>query len=463
MLLDETTAGEAEARAAMAPAVPQPDPALTGPADTRVRATARDDSPNFFGLGPQDYTRTMMSAFQDPEMLIKMGEIALKYQQPQWLDYLKRGHEVQKENAGTAVMKLIGGDKDGALQAFNASGQHKATGIGDNGDGTYTINMTGPDGQPIARRMDPKKEMLSFLTPPQFIAHQDREGKLNVQQAGLESRERGLNAQMEARERMLTERLRSAELNAAEREATRRELNAIKDQAAANIYDLRTRGLEVTSQNNELRGKLLEAQTALANARTGKVDAETAAGPKRNWGQINNEISREADKTDYSQVPDGMGLGKTRTDAGKAAQIRSIAQRLARQNPDFADSPADAVFAAAQKMKEIDAMVTSQVETEATQVKAGEPGLFDKSNKKDYYGKDGAKNIEEWKAKRTEYLRKQALGGMGLGTNDAAKVTNGRTASGPISTAKAPYPEGTQLKGPDGKTYVVKGGVPVPQ
>lgn len=52
---------------------------------------------------------------------------------------------------------------------------------------------------------------------------------------------------------------------------------------------------------------------------------------------------------------------------------------------------------------------------------------------------------------------------------EAIEVLDGETNSPPAlktntpKTAETPYPDGTSLKGPDGKIYVVRNGVPVPQ
>ena len=389
---DAMNAGEAEARGGLAPAAAPPQAETT---TLGTNATGGNEVPTMFGMDPPTYTNTMLSVFQDPQAMMHIGEIAMKYQQPQWLDYLKQGYLAQKENAGSAVMRLLAGDKQGALEAFNASGQHKASAINDVGDGTYDIVATGPDGQQYTRRLDPKKAMLQFLSPPQYIAHQDRETALNAKETSLKQQQ----SQFEDRQRLALD-------IAAGKKDTADQLNTLRDQRWADRS-------QYERDIGESRGKLLEAQTALANARTGAVGTA-----KRNWGQINNAIDRESRQA--LQTTDE--LGKTRVNEGQLAQVRARAQALTKADPDrYAEAPAEAVYAATQELRQIDSVVGPQVEQEAAVIKAAEPGLFDSGNRADYYKKKGVKDLAEWKTKRADELRAAAMSSAGLSAVGAPK------------------------------------------
>lgn len=65
-------------------------------------------------------------------------------------------------------------------------------------------------------------------------------------------------------------------------------------------------------------------------------------------------------------------------------------------------------------------------------------------------------DIETSKASKQAYLRSMGLAGTGADASTASRPGAAPTVNG------APYTEGTKLTGPDGKPYIVQGGVPVP-
>lgn len=475
---DEANAGEAQARANMAGlgmTTPQPDPAETGPVDYRQTATARDDTTPF-GIPPERYTKGMLSALKNPEALIEMGRLAVEYQQPGWLDFLKRGHEVQRENAGDAMLALVRKDIPGALQLFNASGQHKADSIDDNGDGTFNVNVRGADGKPYVRKVNPEQDLATFLTPPKFLEQQNREAKVNQQMAAVEARSRDVDARLASAEKIADAKRQMEDKVAEIRDRYQTEKNALGEKVAQDranyqmgLLDAKMQGMGLQGALLDSKRGLLQAQTELANARTGAV----GAGKPVNWNTINSQITTHAKLNDYAMVEDKQNFGKKKLDHGRANTLASIAQKMAREDPEsYAASPAATVEAAVAKLKVIEQQVGEQVDTAAKVVSDAAPFLIGKADfwqnvKLPVNGKTvviKATGPADFKTKAAEALTKAALSNEGLGPTPE-KSTGSRTATGTISrpaTGAAPYPDGTPLTGPDGKKYVVQGGKPVP-
>lgn len=95
---------------------------------------------------------------------------------------------------------------------------------------------------------------------------------------------------------------------------------------------------------------LIGAQTEAARARAERDSAKAAEGPKppkpRNWTSFDNEVSRAAgDLATSTDV-----TGKKAIDYDRKGQIRSLAQKLAREDPEAYDSPAAAVDAAVERL-----------------------------------------------------------------------------------------------------------------
>jgi hypothetical protein len=460
--LDEGAPGEAEARARMAAAsqagladvsAPAAPAAAETPAATAVPAGLSAAEPERaattpFGMSAPEFTHGMLSAFKNPDVLIKLGELAVKYQQPQFLDYLQKGWAAQKENAGTAVMKLIGGDTQGAMQAFNASGQHKATSIVPNGDGTYNIALTGPDGQPYVRKMDPHKEMLSFLTPPQYIAHADREGQLRAKEEAIANQARAVDVKAQVQRDI-----------ADMRERYQKELISLGQQKAednfnyrSGLIDAKMAALGQASQNMGLKTDLLQAKIDLANSQAGLADARGAAvdaggtGNVGNRNTINAQIMTAAKSNSYVITKDAMG--KDRVDAGKANQVAAIAQYLVNKDPQtYGRAPANTVAAAVEKLKQIQQQVQGIVETQAAETAAQEPLIGrDKFWREQAVANVGgqrvpvkATGLADYKTKLSDMLTSQAIAGAGVAPPalPGAQPGGSRLVSGAIGQAPA--------------------------
>lgn len=471
---DEANAGEAPARANMAGlgmTTPQPDPAETGPVDYRQTATARDDTqPELLGMSPKQFTETMLPAFRDPELMMKLGEIAAKYKQPQFLDYLKRGYDAQKENAGDAMLALARGDKQAALMYFNGSGQHKADSIDDNGDGSFNVNIRGADGNPYVRKVNPVKDLPTFLTLPKFIEHQSREAKLDLQAKGLDARSADLDRRLASVETIAAAKRAMDDKVADIRDRHNKETEALGRQVADNNYAARMAALDAKLQTIGMAGQvagarteLLKAQTELANARTGAVGAEKPV----NWAAAQNDILRRAKLHAYSQVDIPGKLGEKKMDAGRAETLANFATKWARSNPgEFGGDPGRALDAGVEKLRTIEQQVGEQTKKEVELAKAAEPWI----NKGDFWQnkatvKIGDKMVpvkatgpSDFEKKTADLLTSAALAREGLASAGLPEKTQGsRLVSGAITSTATPA-IGDLFEGAGGQIYIVREG-----
>lgn len=123
------------------------------------------------GLPPPAQAQQM---FSDPAFLQGMAMIAAKHQRPEAMQWLERAHIAAKEGAFDAVGKLMAGDVQGAVQAWNQTGQFRdVINVNRNLDGTYAINRK--DGSTFT--LDPVKEYKRMLSPREYLAFQQNEAE----------------------------------------------------------------------------------------------------------------------------------------------------------------------------------------------------------------------------------------------------------------------------------------------
>lgn len=447
---------EAAGLAPEPPAAPMPQgpmPAEEAPLGTH--ATGGNEVPMFFGMDGPTYARVHQNVLRDPQKIFAIAELAMQYRQPQYLNWLERGYKAEQENAGEAAMRLIAGDTQGALQAFNASGRHKASAINAIGDGTYDVIASGPDGKQYTRRVDPQKEMLALLTPPQFIAHQDREKAIDQRAAAVDARGREVDARLAQGTEIAnlraatqtqignlradtakseTERKAERDRERAEHEKALRDIAQVKLDQGGRVIDAKIGQLNATADAATARGEL-------ARARAGVVGTSVAAGKPPNWNVINAQIAKAAKDSAY--VKRTGKDGRPAIDGGRLSILASAAQQLAKKDPELAANPALALQVAEAKLNEIDSMNAAKAPQDIATIKAGEPGWRDKQSTKDYYDFMGVKNAEEAALKVAAKRTQEALADIGLEVKDAGSImsgTNKRGApgavSGSISTAK---------------------------
>ncbi len=105
--------------------------------------------------------------FGDPETMLKLGKLAMKYNQPDALAWLERGHKAYKENAIAALQRLAAGDVDGAEEAYNKSGKGRVKiNREQNPDGSYSVTelTTG-----TKHNVNALPELKSYLSPDHYF------------------------------------------------------------------------------------------------------------------------------------------------------------------------------------------------------------------------------------------------------------------------------------------------------
>ena len=132
--------------------------------------------------------------FGDPQTMLKLGKLAMEYNQPDALQWLERGHKAYKENGIVALQRLAGGDLEGAKQAFNSSGRLRVDNFIDNKDGTYQAEL--PDGRVVM--INPEKQLKSHLDPQYYFKTLNDERQLaeherhNKEDEKLKNRDLGI-------------------------------------------------------------------------------------------------------------------------------------------------------------------------------------------------------------------------------------------------------------------------------
>lgn len=128
-------------------------------------AKVKEDDANQATQGWGDAFAKNPDLFGDPNTMLKLGKLAMEYNQPDAMMWLERGHKAYKENAIASLQRLAGGDIEGAKQAFNASGKGNVDDITKNEDGTYQVTLQG--GQKFT--VDAQKELKSYLSPDHYF------------------------------------------------------------------------------------------------------------------------------------------------------------------------------------------------------------------------------------------------------------------------------------------------------
>ncbi len=173
------------------PAAPVAAQAQAQPGVSDVRADPQ--------AAKNDHFKRTLNFFRDPERLKAAALAAASARRPDMLQWLKRGYEAQKENTGEALAKVISGDTQGALEIFNANGDMMAKSIEPGSKkGLYKITMQ--DGR--AQEIDPEKELLTLVTPPQMLQHLRNEEanaiRLQLGQGLIDARNTATTARSEA-------------------------------------------------------------------------------------------------------------------------------------------------------------------------------------------------------------------------------------------------------------------------
>lgn len=372
---------------------------------------------------PNDPATNALNFFRDPKRLAAAAAAAAAAQRPDMLAWLKRGHEAQKENSGEALARLIANDKQGAIAAFNANGEDKADSIeGGSKPGLFKIRFANG----LSREIDPRKELMTLLTPPQMETALNKEDqnaiKLELGRQLVDSRNQATQYRADAEAAKLGQRASEFDAKAADRAAQQAHLTAL---------------------------------TALANARAGHVGSggsgsgEVKYSPQR----FSNQLRLEAN--DLFSVVDPISKKQSIENPEGASIVRSLAESFAKQARMDGDSlsPAEAVRMGKDEYDRMRAAAETRAEQDVTNAKKSaevsltSPSTWTNITSSPNYGKSKTEN--EFRQKRVnEYIDEQL-----------------KTRSRAEPTKEAPkFQEGQRLVNKkDGKTYVVKNGVPVPE
>lgn len=310
-------------------------------------------------------------------MYRRFQEIAAKHGR---LDHHEAMKERLKKYQDEGVLDFIKKARQGAgetelVETFNKNGKVKLAGLRKVDDDDY-VGVTS-DGKDVS--LNTSRMIESLLGPKDLIAHTDRTEKTA---AALEAKRIGLEQQDRANAARAGER-------------------------TANIG-------------------LREAQAELARARAGAADRGKPDKP-RNWTSFDNEIGKAA--TDLSTSNDA---GKKVVDHARKASIKSMAQALARANPEDYASPGAAVDAAVERLDEVRAQAAARA-TREVQQNPGAPGAFKESP-------------DQFVRRRTDEIAKNELR-----TATPAKAK---------AAAASPAPSGAPKKGDVIDGYRFKGGNP---
>jgi hypothetical protein len=416
-----------------APVQPGLDTAPAGPAPAAPANGAVKPTPREGGIKP------MLDFFRDPERLQAAALIAAKAQRPDMLEWLKRGHEAQKENTGEALAKLAAGDKQGAIDMFNASGDMQAESIEDGSKkGTYKVNMKGG----ASREIDPHAELVSLLTPPKMVEHFDRQEVSDVRAQHYDQMSRA-----------------RAETTAATRDRD-----------------------NLKAQNDLLRiqntAALQESQIARNNSQSGWFDERSRGGGggrgRGNAGldEDGNPIPKPLTEQQYStrisaaaaaagRKPDPITGKEGTPDPNDVLRVKSMAQAL-RNNPNYKGaSPEELVDAAHEVIATARDKATASVEQDIKEAKKNKAHFYtsDAAAVEDRYGKPE-------KVWRNEEIKKRTDAAVKAATSPGSASVAGAAQPAPAQPAAAqqpaPFAEGARIRSKkDGKMYVVKNGVPV--
>ncbi|HQR20137.1 MAG TPA: hypothetical protein PKV98_04685 [Burkholderiaceae bacterium] len=381
-----------------APPVPGLEDAPTAPRPQPVKPTVVGDN----------VLQNALSFFRDPDRLKLAAMAAAEAQRPDLLQWIKQGYEAQKENGIDALAALSVGNKAKALQLFNASGDMKATSIEEGPTkGVHTVVFA--DG--TRRDVNALQELKQFLTPPQRFADERANELLDFK------KEHDQQIADLARER-----------------ATDRATYQDK------LLDIKRTQVEQAGELGAAKIALAGAQAGLANARAGNVGAEKSPKPPKP-----SDI-RAAVESAAERVLDPK-TGKETFDREEALQLKTRVERIIKNDPSIGLNEA----------------VTQAKQLQADAYEAAGKGvdaeIKDLKDKKSWYEFGDpvkkAKGMTEQEYRVAE-TKKRANAALAAPRGD----DTGTVASPPPSVPKAPHPDGTKLRGKDGRNYTVVNGLP---
>lgn len=125
------------------------------------------------------------SLMRNPQFLNAAAKVFLEAGMPEGVKWLEFGHNAAKENFTEMNQRLISGDVQGALTAYNANGQAKATGIVPVTDaqgkptGTYRVQLENGS----ATDLDPVAAFRATMSPSDFFKAMREEQELDAKKA----------------------------------------------------------------------------------------------------------------------------------------------------------------------------------------------------------------------------------------------------------------------------------------
>ena len=342
---------------------------------------------------PEPGLGAALNFFRDPERLRAAALAAAAAQKPEVMAWLKRGYEAQRENYGEALAKVISGDRQGAINIFNANGDMKAVGIEDGKEkGFYKITLA--DG--TSREINPEKELLTLVTPPQMLQHMRNEEALRV-------REDLGNKMIESRNTATEARAEAERARAGQRDADHARRLAESEARIANLH----------------------AQTANTLSMRDRRDATPINDPNAPKPISRDQFTKGVRQavSDTAEV-DPITNKKKPGDPSVGIRLKVLAETL--WEKDHTLTPAEAVDLAQQAYEEAVARATEKVDKEiagakkAVEVKATSPSSWGNLfSGPDLKGKKEPDYRKERVKEETERELKAMTGGKAPAAKDA--------------------------------------------
>jgi hypothetical protein len=197
--------------------------------------------------------------------------------------------------------------------------------------------------------------------------------------------------------------------------------------------------LALDERNAASRRALQEAQAELAQYRAGGGGAKPAK--PRSWTSFDNEIGKAAADLSTSTDPGGKKV----VDHARKAAIKSMAQALARANPEDYDSPGAAVDAAVERLDEVRNQAAARAQREVQQ-NPGAPAAFRES---------AAQYVQRRTDELTKGTLRQAAKAKPAETSAAPAAASGDVAQPKSQADFNKLPKGARYVNPaDGRVYV---------
>lgn len=385
----------ATAEPAASPTIAEPQSAVQ---PTTPQQVAQGTAPR------EDPLKSALNFFRDPKRLGLAAAAAAAARRPDMIHWLKRGYEAQKENAGEALVRLSGGDKAGAAEIFNLNGDMKVDSIEDGSKpGTYIIKMAGG----ASREVDPKRELMSLLTPPQYFQQTNREDLLaqreefnkRMNQLGLDR----LAMQRDVADAKLGQRQAEFESKASDRDAMR--------------------------ARTEAQIAHLNAQTALAGARAANVGSGGGNGETKYNPQTFSRMLRDEAEKAFS-VTDPITNKTKNADPTGTLIVKSMAESI---NRDQRMSPAEAVSLAKREYERMRASAEERADADVERAKrsagveVGSPSTWGNMFKGPDFGKD--KTEKDFRDKRVKQYLDESL-------KTTPNTAGGAVKSPPLTNSK---------------------------